>query len=55
MAAHERRPSSGLILHSDWGSQYTSHAYQQALVDGGMLSSMSEVGDCYDNAPMESF
>jgi hypothetical protein len=55
MAAHERRPSSGLILHSDRGSQYTSHAYQDALMECEMVSSMSEVGDCYDNAPMESF
>ena len=55
MATHERRPSSGLILHSDRGSQYTCHAYQDALMAGGILSSMSAVGDCYDNAPMESF
>lgn len=49
------RPSTGLIHHSDRGSQYASHEYQQALRDYGMLSSMSRKGNCYDNACIESF
>lgn len=49
------RPPSGLILHSDRGSQYCSAAYQEKLKNYGVLCSMSKKGDCYDNAPMESF
>ena len=44
-----------LVFHSDRGSQYASKAYQQALKDHWILSSMSRKGNCYDNAPMESF
>jgi len=44
-----------LVFHSDRGSQYASKAYQQALKDHWILSSMSRRGNCYDNAPMESF
>ena len=43
------------ILHSDHGSQYTSWAFGKRLRDAGLLSSMGTVGDCYDNAMMESF
>lgn len=49
------RPSAGLIHHSDRGSQYASHEYQQALKDYKMIGSMSRKGNCYDNACMESF
>lgn len=49
------RPSAGLIHHSDRGSQYASHKYQQALKDYGIIASMSRKGNCYDNACMESF
>ncbi|WP_243120817.1 IS3 family transposase [Pelotomaculum sp. FP] len=49
------RPSAGLIHHSDRGSQYASHEYQQALKDYEMNASMSRKGNCYDNACMESF
>ena len=49
------RPPAGLILHSDRGSQYCSAAYQSKLRAYGVLCSMSKRGDCYDNAPMESF
>ena len=45
----------GCILHSDRGSTYTSKEYQQLISSNGMLSSMSRKGDCWDNAPMESF
>jgi putative transposase len=49
------RPPVGLILHSVRGSQYCSAAYQEKLKAYGMVCSMSRKGDCYDNAPMESF
>ena len=55
MAKWRRRPPLGLIFHSDRGSQYCSHEFQQALKDWGMRSSMSRKGNCWDNAPTESF
>jgi transposase InsO family protein len=50
-----REPEPGLIVHSDRGSQFASHAYRQRLETLGFLQSMSRKGNCYDNAPMESF
>ena len=50
-----KRPSVGLIHHSDRGSQYCSKEYRKLLQRFKMHSSMSRRGDCYDNAPMESF
>ena len=55
MAVKQERPSPGLIHHSDRGSQYASVAYRQQLAQFGMAASMSRRGNCYDNAPMESF
>ena len=55
MAWWRRRPPPGLIFHSDRGSQYCSHEVQGALKDWGMRSSMSRKGNCWDNAPTESF
>ena len=55
MAWWRRRPPAGLIFHSDRGSQYCSHEVQSALKGWGMRSSMSRKGNCWDNAPMESF
>ena len=55
MAIQRRRPEAGLLAHSDRGSQYASDHYQRALSAGGITCSMSEVGQCWDNAPMESF
>lgn len=55
MAQLRRKPSAGLILHSDRGSQYCAKAYQQQLHKAGIVASMSRRGNCYDNAPMESF
>lgn len=55
MAIHHRRPSKGLLHHSDQGVQYASHAYQKVLKKHGMICSMSRKGNCWDNAPMESF
>lgn len=43
------------LIHSDRGSTYASYDYQQLLQKNGMIPSMSRTGDCWDNAPMESF
>lgn len=45
----------GVLLHSDRGSQYCSKKYQKLLEKGGFVCSMSRKGNCWDNAPMESF
>ena len=50
-----KRPGSGLIHHSDRGRQYCAHAYRRLVDQFNMRASMSRKGDCYDNAPMESF
>lgn len=50
-----RNPPAGLIVHSDRGSQFASLEYSQRLARRGFLQSMSRSGNCYDNAPMESF
>jgi putative transposase len=50
-----KRPAAGLIHHSDRGSQYCADDYRKLLEQFGMLASMSRRGNCYDNAPMESF
>lgn len=54
-AASTKRPPPGLVLHSDRGSQYCARDYQKLLRQFGMQPSMSRKGDCWDNAPMESF
>ena len=54
-AVTAKRPPRGLIHHSDRGSQYCSPNYQKLLQQFGMKASMSRKGNCYDNAPMESF
>ena len=48
-------PAEGLIHHSDRGSQYCSDEYRHILDRFGLIASMSRKGNCYDNAPMESF
>jgi len=55
MAWFRRRPAPGLLHHSDRGSQYASHAFQDKLKEYGMICSMSRKGNCWDNAPTESF
>ncbi len=50
-----KRPPKGLINHSDRGSQYCSLDYQKLIKQFGMKASMSRKGNCYDNAPIESF
>ena len=47
--------TEGCILHSDRGSQYCSLDYQELVKEYGFISSMSRKGNCWDNAPMESF
>jgi transposase InsO family protein len=54
-ALRDRKPPAGLIHHSDRGRQYAGYAYQQLLADHGAVSSMSRVGNCWDNACVESF
>ena len=54
-AIESKRPSQGLLHHSDRGSQYCSHDYRNILKQHGFIASMSRKGNCYDNAPMESF
>jgi putative transposase len=55
LAIARRRPDVGLLSHSDRGSQYASEHYQRVLREQGIICSMSEVGQCWDNAPVESF
>ncbi len=50
-----KRPGSGLIHHSDRGRQYCAYEYRRLMDQFRMRASMSRKGDCYDNAPMESF
>jgi len=54
-ALGHRRPEPGLLHHSDQGKQYAANNYQQLLSDHRMIGSMSRKGNCWDNAPMESF
>ncbi len=54
-AVAAKRPGAGLIHHSDRGSQYCAADYRAQLAQFGMKASMSRRGNCYDNAPMESF
>ena len=55
MAIRNQKPAQGLIVHSDRGSQYCSHEYRNMLERYRFQGSMSQRGDCYDNAPIESF
>ncbi|WP_244562063.1 IS3 family transposase [Bradyrhizobium lablabi] len=55
MAISAQRPGAGLIHHSDRGVQYASADYRKVMQSAGFRASMSRKGDCYDNAPMESF
>jgi transposase InsO family protein len=55
MALLFRRPGPGLLHHSDRGSQYASHDYRRLLKEQKISCSMSRKGNCWDNAPMESF
>jgi transposase InsO family protein len=55
MAIQRQRPPPGLIHHSDRGIQYAAEAYRQTLATSEITPSMSRKGNCWDNAPMESF
>lgn len=55
MAWFRRRPDNGVMHHSDRGSQYASHAFQDKLKKFGMTGSMSRKANCWDNAPTESW
>jgi putative transposase len=55
MAWQHRRPAPGLVHHSDQGNQYRASLYQTVLARRGVVPSMSRKGNCYDNAPVESF
>ena len=55
MASGRRQPGAGLIHHSDRGCQYTSDRYQALLRTHQVTCSMSRRGNCFDNAPTESF
>lgn len=55
MAIWQRKPSKGLIWHTDRGSQYASTSHRDILEAHGMLQSMSRKGDCWDNSVAESF
>ena len=55
MAVWRRRPTEGVIHHSDQGSQYTSLAFGRRLREAGLVGSMGSRGDCFDNATAESF
>lgn len=54
-AIARQQPKPGLLLHSDRGVQYSSDAYRGILRQQGFRQSMSRKGNCWDNAPMESF
>ena len=55
MAVWRRNPTSAVTVHSDQGSQYTSHDWQSFLKTHGLEGSMSHGGNCHDNAVAESF
>ena len=55
MAWFRKKPPRGLIHHSDRGSQYTAGSFQDLLREYGMVCSMSRKGNCWDNAPTESW
>lgn len=55
MALARRKPSDGVVHHSDQGCQYTSMAFGRRCGEAGVRPSVGSVGDCYDNAMCESF
>ena len=55
MAIDQRSPRTETVIHSDQGTQFTSWAFTRRAIDSGLLPSMGSVGDCFDNAVIESF
>jgi len=54
-ALMQRKPDTGVMFHSDRGTQYASYAFRELMERHGFVQSMSSSGNCYDNALMESF
>ncbi len=55
MAINNRHPTDETVIHSDQGTQYTSWAFTRRAQESGLLPSMGSIGDCFDNAMVESF
>jgi putative transposase len=55
MAVEHRRPTSGVLHHTDRGAQYAATLYRELLARHGLTASMSRRGKCWDNAVVESF
>lgn len=55
MAISNRSPGQGTVIHSDHGVQFTSWAFTRRALESGLVPSMGSIGDCYDNAMIESF
>lgn len=55
MAISSRDPDPGTLIHSDQGTQFTSWAFTQRAKASGLVPSMGSIGDCFDNAMIESF
>ena len=55
MAVLNQKPGPGVIFHSDRGVQYAAHHFKEILREYAFKQSMSRRGDCWDNAPTESF
>jgi transposase InsO family protein len=55
IANRSPHPDAGIVIHSDHGVQFTSWAFTRRAQDSGLVPSMGSIGDCYDNAVIESF
>ena len=55
MAIDHRNPDGSAMIHGDQGAPFTSWVFTRRAVDSGLLPSIDSVGDCYDNAMIESF
>ena len=55
MTVEQRTPPGGAVIHSDQGTQFTSWAFTERALASALVRSMGSVGDCYDNAMIESF
>lgn len=55
MAIGHRKPAAGTVIHSDHGTQFSSWAFTRRAIDSGLVPSMGSIGDCFDNAVIESF
>jgi transposase InsO family protein len=55
MAIENRRPAPGTLIHSDHGTQFTSWVFTRRAQESGLVPSMGSIGDCFDNAVIESF